>query len=203
MPIPIPDILFSGTVRKVQEAHGSRDMIKRLEERNHWKEELSVEQMHFIENRDSFYLGTASLTGRPYIQHRGGLPGFICTESSTSLWFPDFGGNRQYITVGNLSENAQAFLFFMDYPNRRRLKLWGRAFVHGVEDFPLETLSLSDTTRVERIIRFTIEALDENCRQHIQPRYTEREHLHELQLAQQEIARLQNRIKQLEAKTHE
>jgi predicted pyridoxine 5'-phosphate oxidase superfamily flavin-nucleotide-binding protein len=202
MPTPTPDILFSDAVRKTQAALDSRKMIAGLEARNHWQKELSEEQARFIESRDSFYLGTASLAGRPYIQHRGGPPGFIRTESATSLWFPEFGGNRQYITVGNLSENTQAFIFFMDYPNRRRLKLWGRAMVHGVEEFPLETLPLPDTGRVERIIHFSIEALDENCRLHILPRYTEKEHLHELQQAREEITRLQARIRQLEGKTN-
>jgi len=190
MPTPIHDILFSDAVRKTQTAFGSRDRIAGLEARSHWRSELSEEQARFIEGRDSFYLGTASLAGRSYIQHRGGPPGFIRVESHTSLWFPDFVGNRQYITVGNLSENDQAFLFFMDYPNRRRLKLWGRAAVHAAADFPLESVVLPETVRVERIIRFSIEALDENCRQHIQPRYTEGEQSSELQQAHQEITRL-------------
>lgn len=203
MPAPTTDILFSPAVRKAQQALGSSDRIARLEERDHWKDELSAEQMHFIESRDSFYLGTASLAGRPYIQHRGGPPGFIRVESSTSLWFPDFAGNRQYISVGNLSENDQAFLFFMDYPNRRRLKLWGRAAVHAAADFPLESVALPETARVERIIRFRIEALDENCRQHIRSRYTEEELSNELQQARQEITRLHAQIRQLENLGHE
>lgn len=203
MPTPTTDILFSPAVRKAQQALGSGDRIARLEERDHWKEELSAEQMKFIESRDSFYLGTASLAGRPYIQHRGGSPGFIRAQSSTSLWFPDFAGNRQYISVGNLSENDQAFLFFMDYPNRRRLKLWGRATVHAVADFPLESVALPETARVERIIRFHIEALDENCRQHIRLRFTEEELSNELQQAHREIARLHARIRQLENLGHE
>jgi predicted pyridoxine 5'-phosphate oxidase superfamily flavin-nucleotide-binding protein len=112
-------------------------------------------------------------------------------------------GNRQYITVGNLSENDQAFLFFMDYPKQRRLKLWGRATVHAVADFPLESITLPEKVRLERIIRFSFEALDENCRQHIQPRYTEGEQSGELKQAYQEIARLRARIKQLEELIHE
>jgi len=203
MTTPIHNILFSDAVRETQAAFDSRERISGLEARNHWRSELSEEQAHFIEGCDSFYLGTASLAGRPYIQHRGGPPGFIRVESRASLWFPDFVGNRQYITVGNLSENDQAFLFFMDYPNRRRLKLWGRAAAHAVADFSLESVALPEKARVERVIRFSIEALDENCRQHIQPRYAKGEQSSELQQAHQEITRLQTRIKQLEKLTHE
>lgn len=201
MPTCTTNILFSDAVRRVQRTLGSNDMIARLEARDHWKGELSEEQARFIEGRDSFYLGTATLTGRPYIQHRGGPPGFIHVESPTSLWFPDFAGNRQYITVGNLSENDQAFLFFMDYRNRRRLKLWGRAAVHADADSPLRSVTLPETVRVERIIRFSIEVLDENCRQHIPPLSQSPEQSDELQRAYKEIARLQARVKQLEELT--
>jgi len=203
MPSLFNDILFSDAVRETQAAFGSRGRIAGLEARNHWRRELSEEQVRFIEGRESFYLGTASLAGRPYIQHRGGPTGFIRVESNASLWFPDFAGNRQYITVGNLSENDQAFLFFMDYPNQRRLKLWGRATVHALTDFPLESVTLPKKVRLERIIRFSIEALDENCRQYIKPHYTGGELQSELEQAYQEIARLRARIKQLGELIHE
>ncbi|QYZ65246.1 MAG: pyridoxamine 5'-phosphate oxidase family protein [Gammaproteobacteria bacterium (ex Lamellibrachia satsuma)] len=136
------DVLFSQAVRAVQEEQGSRDYIDRLESRGHWKAELSEEQMAFVRSRDSFYFGTADKQGRSYIQHRGGPEGFLQVVSSSALWFPDFGGNRQYITVGNLSENEQAFIFLMDYANRRRLKLWGRAWVLATKDLSSTTNDL-------------------------------------------------------------
>lgn len=199
----IPDILFSSAVRAVQAELGSSDLIKRLESRNHWKAELSPEQIEFIQGRDSFYLGTAGKQGRPYIQHRGGQKGFIHVAAPTTLWFPDFSGNRQYITVGNLSENAQAFMFLMDYPKQRRLKLWGKAYVHQRSDFPLQPIPNPRSARIERVIRFKIEAVDENCRQHILPRYSETEYLDEMRRARQEIAELKTKIKQLEGIDHE
>lgn len=199
----VPDILFSSAVRAVQDKLGSSGMINRLESLNHWKAVLSTEQIAFIQDRDSFYFGTASKEGRPYIQHRGGTKGFIHIAQPGTLWFPDFAGNRQYITTGNLSENNQAFIFLMDYPNQRRLKLWGRAYVHEKSEFPLDPIPNPGSARIERVIRFEIEALDENCRQHILPRYLEEEYMHELRQARQEIAELKARIKLLEETTHE
>ncbi|MEN8178597.1 MAG: pyridoxamine 5'-phosphate oxidase family protein [Pseudomonadota bacterium] len=169
----ISDILFSPAIRAMQAELGVRDYIARLESRDHWKAELSTEQMDFIRSRDSFYFGTASKEGCPYIQHRGGPAGFIRVESASALWFPDYSGNRQYISVGNLSENNQAFIFLMDYANRRRLKLWGRAHIQDHKTIPFDDTELSESATVERIIRFEIDALDENCSQHIQPRYPE------------------------------
>lgn len=162
------DILFSPATRAVQARYGSRDSIARLEARGHWKSRLSEDVISFIRARDSFYFGTSSREGRPYIQHRGGPPGFITVPDQTTLAWPEFRGNRQYITTGNLSENDQAFIFFMDYALPRRIKLWGRAEI--IED--VDTLIPDIRTRpcyakVERAIRFTVEAWDENCRQYI------------------------------------
>jgi len=123
------DILFSPAIRATHSKLGARDYISRLESREYWKAGLSSEQMDFIRGRDSMYFGTASKEGCPYVQHRGGPVGFIRVQSATALWFPDYSGNRLYISVGNLSENNRAFIFMMDYANRRRLKLWGRAYV--------------------------------------------------------------------------
>ena len=161
---------------------------------------MSDEIILFIQNMDSFYLGTASKLGRPYIQHRGGPKGFVQIESKTSLLFPDFDGNRQYITVGNLTENDQAFIFFMDYPNRRRIKLWGRARITDINDASLTFKNLPTNIKVKRAICFEIEAWDENCRQHIKPRYTaDVDYIQELTNAKNKITELQKRIKILEA----
>ncbi len=179
----------------MQSHQGTDEYINKLIKRDYWKNELSQEQMAFIQKRDSFYMGTASIDGRPYIQHRGGQKGFIQIPNSTSLWFPDYSGNRQYITTGNLSENNKAFLFFMDYKNQRRLKLWGRASLFSVDDYPLSSKQKPERAKVERIIHFEIEALDENCRQHIQKRYTDEEYGRKLLDAEQEIRILKDKIK--------
>lgn len=197
------DILFTEASKKVQRQQGSDEFINRLIEREHWKNTLSDEQILFIQNRESFYLGTASADGRPYIQHRGGNKGFINVNSSSSLYFADFGGNKQYITTGNLAENDQAFIFFMDYANRRRLKLWGRAFVHTLDEFPLSEKQSPKRGSVERIIKFDIEAIDENCPQHIQQLFSEEEYDCELIDAKNEIERLQNQIQILQQKCAE
>jgi predicted pyridoxine 5'-phosphate oxidase superfamily flavin-nucleotide-binding protein len=122
----------------------------------------------FIVERRSFYLATASRDGQPYIQHRGGPPGFLNVLDEQTLAFADFSGNRQYITTGNLAENPRAMIFLMDYRNRRRLKIWGTARV--VEDDPEMIARLFPDgyrARAEAAILFTVEAWDVNCPQHI------------------------------------
>lgn len=71
-----------------------------------------------IATRDSFYLATVSQSGWPYMQHRGGPPGFLHLLDDTTTAMADFGGNRQYITTGNLRGSDRACLFLMDYPRR-------------------------------------------------------------------------------------
>ncbi|MEM9487455.1 MAG: pyridoxamine 5'-phosphate oxidase family protein, partial [Cyanobacteria bacterium P01_F01_bin.116] len=122
------------------------------------------------------YLGTVSSNGYPYIQFRGGPPGFLKVLDDKTIGFADFSGNVQYITVGNLSETDKAFLFLMDYRHRRRFKLWGRA--RYVEDDPalIEQLRMPDyPAKIERAVLFTVEAFSQNCPQHIPVRYSEAE----------------------------
>lgn len=195
MSINPADILFSPATRAIQERYGSRDYISRLEKRGHWASYLPEGIISFIRTRRSFYLGTASRDGRPYIQHRGGPPGFIQVLDRQTLAWPEFKGNRQHITAGNLSENDQAFIFFMDYSLPRRIKLWGRAEV--VEDF--NTLIPDIRTRpyyttTERAIRFTVEAWDENCRQYIPTLSGETELVDELNRCQARILDLEAEI---------
>ena len=192
------DILFTPATRAVQTRYGSRDTIARMETRGHWKSRLAEELISFIRTRNSFYLGTASREGRPYIQHRGGPTGFIHVLDQETLAWPEFKGNRQHITAGNLSENNQAFIFFMDYSLPRRVKLWGRAEV--VEDFSAlipEIDSQPYYAKTERAIRFTVEAWDENCRQYIPEHSTGSELMIELQKSRNKISSLENKIEQL------
>ena len=151
-----------------------------------------------IRTRDSFYLGTASRDGRPYIQHRGGPPGFIrVLDQQTQAW-PEFKGNRQHITAGNLSENNQPFIFLMDYSLPPRIKRWGRAEV--VED--CNTLIPDIRTRpyyarTERAIRFTVEAWDENCWQYIPSLSAETELINESKNSKARIAESEAEIAKL------
>lgn len=172
----VSDVAFSPAVKAVQERKGSRKGYAQMEEKGGWSDRVTPELAAFIAARDSFYLSTASADGQPYVQHRGGKPGFLNVLDDRTLAFADFRGNRQYITAGNLSENAKAFIFLMDYANRRRIKIWGRARV--VDDDPALLARLRDTDyhgKPEQAIVFTIEAWDVNCPQHITPRYSEHE----------------------------
>jgi predicted pyridoxine 5'-phosphate oxidase superfamily flavin-nucleotide-binding protein len=147
----------------------------------------------FLGAARSFYLATASADGRPYIQHRGGPPGFLRALDAHTLGFADFKGNRQYITTGNLAENPRAYIFVMDYAQRHRVKLWGRARV--VEDDAALLARLwpeGYTARPEQVILFEIEAWDTNCPQHIPQMF------HAEDVART-VVELQTRIDQLEA----
>jgi len=164
------EAMFSRAVRATQKRLGSADSIDHQIQRARWRNTLNEDQARFIRACDSFYLGTASLDGQPYIQHRGGPPGFVHVQSSSRLWFLDFAGNNQYITVGNLSENQQGFLFFMDYNNQRRLKLWARLSVDEDISGAAELLPADYRVAIERRIIVDIDSIDENCPQHITPR---------------------------------
>src|SRR5262249_7259175 len=185
------DIAFTPVVKAVQTAKGSRASYAKVERRG-WQTRVTPELTEFLDGLDMFYLGTANAEGQPYIQYRGGSPGFLKVLDDQTLAFADFGGNRQYITVGNLSENRRAFLFLMDYANQQRVKLWGTARV--VEDDPglLDQLRAPDYPgKVERAIVFTVEAWDINCPQHIHKRFSQRQ-------VQPVIEQLQRRIAELE-----
>ncbi len=169
----VSDIGFTPAVKSEQEKRGSRDNYRKMEEGRGWQDTVTPELATFIAERDSFYLGTASADGQPYIQHRGGPKGFLKVIDEHTVAFADFRGNRQYISVGNLSENDKAFIFLMDYPNRRRIKIWGRAQTVEGDDGLLEQLNDPDYGgKPEHAIVFSIEAWDVNCPQHITPRFS-------------------------------
>ena len=139
-----------------------------MEKRGGWETRITPELAEFIAQQSSVFLGTASAAGQPYIQHRGGPPGFLKVIDEKTIGFADFSGNRQYITLGNLTENPKAFLFLLDYAHRQRIKLWGEARV--IEDDPglLKTLKVEGyRARVEQAILFSVAAWDSNCPQHI------------------------------------
>ncbi|MEE8352427.1 MAG: pyridoxamine 5'-phosphate oxidase family protein [Rhodospirillales bacterium] len=170
------DIAFTPTVKAVQELKGSRGGYARMEEKAGWRNTVTAGLAGFIAGRDSFYLATANADGQPYVQHRGGKPGFLKVIDDRTLAFADFSGNRQYITTGNLLENDKAYIFLMDYPNRRRIKVWGRARV--VEDDADLLAQLTDADGVgvpEQAVVFEVDAWDVNCPQHITRRFTETE----------------------------
>ena len=188
------DVAFTPAVKGIQQRLGSRGSYERMEQGGGWQTTVTPELAGFIAERDSFYLGSASADGQPYIQHRGGPAGFLKVLDERTLAFADFRGNRQYISMGNLSENDKVFLFLMDYPNRRRIKIWGRGEVVEDDAELLERLvDPAYKARPQRVFLFHVEAWDANCPQHIQPRFTQ-EQLEPL------VHQLQDRIIELEAK---
>lgn len=192
MPQFSSDIAFTKSVKAIQTKKGSRDGYARMEQRGGWQTAIASDLTDFLDDLDMFYLATSNASGQPYIQYRGGPPGFLKAIDDQTLAFADFVGNRQYITIGNLSENPKAFIFLMDYVNRRRIKIWGTAM--AVEQNLELNAKLEDVTypgKVERAIAFHVEAWDVNCPQHIHKRFSQ------TQIAPV-IEKLQTRIHDLE-----
>lgn len=169
------DIVLPPAARRAQAQRGSaRAYEKRIAAG--FPDRVTGELAAFIAELDTAFLATVSAAGAPYIQHRGGPPGFIKVLDEKTLGFADYAGNRQYITVGNLAGNDRAYLFLLDFARQRRIKIRGRARV--VEDDPALLARLSDAgyrARPERAILFTVEAWDANCSQHITARFSETE----------------------------
>lgn len=167
--------VFTPAARQAQAERGSAKAYDRRIAEG-FPERVTDELAKFIAEQDTAFLATATADGAPYVQHRGGPKGFIKVIDDRTLGFADFRGNRQYITLANLSENDRAFLFLLDPGRRQRIKLWGRARV--VENDPALIERLFDKgykARPERAILFTIEAWDVNCSSHIVTRFTEDE----------------------------
>jgi predicted pyridoxine 5'-phosphate oxidase superfamily flavin-nucleotide-binding protein len=168
MPHPSSDIAFTPAVKAVQSRRRSRAAYAELEARGGFRTAIDESLAMLLAGVDTAYLATASAAGQPYAQHRGGPKGFIRVVDERTLGFVDFAGNRQYVTTGNLAENDRAFLFLMDYANRRRIKLWGRArVVEGDEDLIRRLMPEGYRARAEQVILFDVEAWDVNCPKHI------------------------------------
>lgn len=172
-------ISFTPSVVRIQKRHGSaKAYSKFLSSDAQGGDQLTEAEAEFIMARDSFYQASASKEGWPYVQYRGGPTGFLKVLDTKTLAYADFRGNRQYISVGNVSENDRVSLIFVDYPNRRRLKIWARARLVSLADDPELIASLHDESyraRPERAVILSLEAFDWNCPQHIHPRFTSAE----------------------------
>jgi predicted pyridoxine 5'-phosphate oxidase superfamily flavin-nucleotide-binding protein len=171
------DLASTPSVKAAQAANGSAAIWADIEGRRE-SNRLTEAEIGFIAARDSFYLATVSEDGWPYVQHRGGPPGFLRVLDDTTLAFADFRGNRQYISLGNLGANDRASLFLMDYPHRRRLKIFARIEARELADDPelaAKLMTPGYRGRPERAFLVHVEAFDWNCPQHITPRFTEAE----------------------------
>jgi len=165
---PTPsDIFFSPAVKAVQAARGSRESYARMAARGAFRTEIDEDLIGRLAVADSFYLATASADGQPYIQHRGGPPGFIRVLDRRRIAFADYRGNKQYISTGNLSENDRAQMFVMDYVNQRRVKIWGRATTTQDPAIIADLMPEAYRAQPEQAIIFTVYVWDLNCPQHI------------------------------------
>ncbi len=196
------EIAFTAAVKKLQEKHGSRKSYDRMEK---FKvvDGLTINEVTFIQARDSFYLASIGVKEFPYIQHRGGPKGFLKVLDTKRIGFIDFVGNKQYVSVGNIATNNNVSLIMIDYPSKTRLKIFAKAEVVELKDNPelYELLNLDDYKfRPERMMVFHIEAYDWNCPQHIIPRYTVDE-IEKAFLPQQDyIKSLEKKVKELNQK---
>jgi predicted pyridoxine 5'-phosphate oxidase superfamily flavin-nucleotide-binding protein len=167
-PSPSTDIAFTSSVKAIQARKGSRRPYRRLEAAGGWRTVIMPDLARFIEAQQSAFLATANGAGQPYVQHRGGPAGFLKVLNDRTIAFADFTGNRQYITQGNLAENPRAHLLLIDYPSRRRIKVWGDAHViEGDVDLMTRLMPEGYGARAEQAIVFTVKAWDLNCPQHI------------------------------------
>ena len=190
---PSSDVAFSPAVKAAQTRHGSRQAYANMEAEGGFRTLVDEQLIATLAEANSAYLVTASADGQPYAQHRGGAKGFIRVVDEHTLAFADYRGNRQYISTGNLAENPKAFLFLMDYANRRRIKIWGRARrLEDDADLIAGLMPQGYKARGEAVILFEIDAWDTNCPQHIPQKFDAAD-------VEGAMTHLQTRIAELEA----
>lgn len=204
MPRRFAQLTFTDSVKAAQAHYGTRSHNERYEASETANVALGARESEFIAARDSFYLATVSETGWPYVQHRGGAPGFLKVLDAQTLVFADLRGNLQYQSVGNLGNNDRVCLILVDYPQRRRLKLLGHARIIDLAEIGerapalLGQLPIADAgAKVERVLLIEVEAFDWNCAQHITPRFSEREMNAMIAPLHQLIAVLETQLRQL------
>jgi uncharacterized protein len=168
-------LVFTPLVKKLQERYGSRRQYARMEELAGSQNRLTEFEQEFLAQRDSFYMSTLGETGWPYVQHRGGPPGFLKAIDDQTLAFGDFHGNKQYISTGNLQSNDRVALIMVDYPRQARLKILGRIEIFegaGAAEWLDRVRMPGEKSVIERVFVIHVEAYDWNCQQHITPRYS-------------------------------
>lgn len=193
MPHGFLDIAVTPGVRAVQEAMGSDKLWEELGQDRSF-DRFTANEAAFIAGRDSFHLATVSQSGWPYVQHRGGPPGFLKLIDERTLAFADYRGNRQYISAGNLSTDGRACLILMDYARRARLKIYAHAETLALDADPVLAAQVAVPgyrARAERIFRLHLAAFDWNCPQHITPRFTQSEIAEAIQPLRERLAQLE------------
>lgn len=194
------DIAFTETVKSIQTRKGSRDVYAKMERNGSWDKEITHDIADYIAAQRSFFLATVNSKGQPYIQHRGGPPGFLKVLNKNTLAFADYKGNKQFISQGNLVDNNKAFIFLIDYTNKSRVKIWGTAEIIENDPELLEKLMSGHErykAKPEQVLKFTVEAFDRNCPQHIPQRF-EAEYVYSIiQDKNSRIKELEEEIRQL------
>ena len=192
------DIAFTPAVKAIQARKGSRRAYARMEEGDGWSTTITPDLAQFIAAQTSVFLATANADGQPYIQHRGGPPGFLRVRDERTIAFADLRGNRQFITQGNLAENPRAHLFLIDYAHRRRIKLWGEARIVENDAALLAELMPEDgKARGEQVLEFRVLAWDANCPQHIPQRFEAADVARALEERDRRIALLEAEVARL------
>ena len=194
------ELAFTPVVQSMQAKYGSRTAYERMHSRVPPADGLGAREVEYLAEADGFYMATVTETGWPYVQHRGGPPGFLRVLSPTQLAFADFGGNRQYVTLGNAARDDRVSIIVMDHARQRRLKMLGHLHFYDIGDADPELVFAVElpgySARVERVAVIDLEAFDWNCPQHITQRFT----LAEIDAAAQP---LRERMAELEAEVTE
>ena len=196
------DIANTPSVLAAQAANGADEYWGRFHGDRTFDRFTEAEEQ-FIAARDSFYMATVSETGWPYVQHRGGPPGFLHVIDDKTLAFADYRGNRQYISLGNLNADDRVALIMVDYPNRRRLKILAHAEVKDLAgDTALAEMLIDPAYKAkpERAYLLHLDAFDWNCPQHITPRFTQAELEPALAPVRLQLEKLQAENAELRAK---
>lgn len=194
------DVAFTPAVKAIQTAKGSRGSYERVEKGGGWETTITPFLAGFIAQQRSALLATATKDGQPYIQHRGGPKGFLHVLNDKTIAFADFAGNRQYVTLGNLSENPKAYLFLLDHVYRRRIKVWGEArVVENDSELLSQLMPQGYRARGERVILFTVAAWDMNCQQHIPQRFDAEDVMEAVEERDRRITDLEDENAQLRA----
>ena len=194
------DVAFTPSVKAVQARKGSRDRYLRMEQNGSWQTRITPELAAFIAEQTSVFLATTNAEGQPYIQHRGGPPGFLKVLDDKTIAFVDFSGNRQYITQGNLADNPKAHFFLIDYAQRQRIKIWGEGrVVEGDAELTAKLMPEGYKARPEQVILFIVSAWNGNCSQHIPQRFDAADVAAALAKREQRIAMLEAEVARLRA----
>lgn len=196
---PSSDVAFTPSVKAVQTRKGSREAYGRLEAKGGFNTLITPDLEQFIAAQTSVFLATANLEGQPYIQHRGGPAGFLHVLNDHTIAFADYSGNRQFITQGNLADNAKAHLFLIDYAHRRRVKIWGTARVLEDPEVTASLMPKGYAAKPEQTILFTVTAWNANCPQHIPQMFEAADVSAALELRDKRIAELEAEVARLKA----